>query len=66
MSEAHSSERRCACVSWNARDCYTTRYKLSTWDDCQDDDGECECRCHEEYRQHMQDENDALEDLARG
>jgi hypothetical protein len=61
-----TESRKCACVADSARECYVMRYHLYTYEERQEDDGDCECSCHDEYEEWMEDENDALEDRARG
>lgn len=47
-------EIKCACIRLDARDCIQARYSRRC-DDCADDTGwggdECECSCHDEWRQ---------------
>jgi hypothetical protein len=59
-----SQEKRCACPSNDARTCMQVRYPPSIVDDTETEfqymHERCDCPCHEEYRQHIEDENEAL------
>jgi hypothetical protein len=50
---AEKIQATCACIRWDARDCYQARHHPRVNDDFDedrrwDDDQDCCCRCHDE------------------
>ena len=50
---AQEIQKSCACIRWDARECYEARHYPRCGDDLDDgrpdwDDDECCCRCHDE------------------
>jgi len=49
-------ETKCCCHCPDSKECFRSRYSVhpDNYGDCEED-GDCECACHGEYYEHLQD-----------
>jgi hypothetical protein len=53
-----NTERRCACVSYDAHECVRIRYaRIDRFDESDWSDEECECACHAEFDEWNRDDS---------